>query len=114
MTTQTDGVRYLAAFKTPSAEPDARIEQRRTSTGFEVEDWSYKSWLPVFTKQTYAVRSVDYHNSDVLVAFRVVRKDTDGSVVLLWKMLKKFPSLNGGERPPPRAVGPLKRFKRDE
>lgn len=91
VTTATDGVRYLAAFKTPSAEPDARVEQRRSSTGFEVEDWTYKSWLPVFTKQTYAVRSVDYNNSDVLVAFRVVRKDADGSVVLLWKMLKKFP-----------------------
>lgn len=91
VTTTTDGVRYLAAFKTPSAEPDARVEQRRSSAGFEVEDWTYKSWLPVFTKQTYAVRSVDYHNSDVLVAFRVLRKDADGSVVLLWKMLKKFP-----------------------
>jgi hypothetical protein len=36
------------------------------------------------------VRSVDYGGSDVLVAFRVVRQDADGSVVLLWKMLKKF------------------------
>ena len=91
VTTETDGVRYLAAFKTPSAEPDARAEQRRTSMGFEVDDWSYKSWLPVYTKQTYAVRSVDYGGSDVLVAFRVVRKDADGSVVLVWKLLKKFP-----------------------
>lgn len=103
VTAATDGVRYLAAFETPRAEAAARVEQRRTSTGFEVEDWTYKSWLPVFTKQTYAVRSVDYGNSDVLVAFRVVRKDADGSVVLLWRMLKKFarPEL---ERAPTAAV----------
>jgi hypothetical protein len=90
VTTATDGVRYLAAYNTPNNEPDARVEQRRTSAGFEAEDWTYKSRLPVFAKQTYVMRSVDYHQSDVLVAFRVVRKDADGSVVLLWRMLKEF------------------------
>ena len=35
-------------------------------------------------------RSISYDHSDVLVAFRVVRKDFDGSVVLLWKILKKY------------------------
>jgi len=90
VTTGTDGVRYLATFNPPHAEPDARIEQRRTGAGFEMEGWTYKSRLPVFTKQTYVVRSVSYGRSDILVAFRVVRKDPDGSVVVLWKMLKKF------------------------
>jgi hypothetical protein len=90
VTTGTDGVRYLASFEVPLAEPGARAEQRRSGTGFEVENSSYKSRLPVLAKQTYVVRSVDYGGSDVLVAFRVVRKDADGSVVLLWKMLKKF------------------------
>jgi hypothetical protein len=103
VTLTTDGVRYLAAFNAPGAEPGARAEQRRMSMGFEVEDWTYKSRLPVFTKQTYVVRSVDYGTSDVLVAFRVIRKDSDGSVVLLWKILKKYskPEL---ERTPTAAV----------
>lgn len=90
VTLGSDGVRYLASYGTPRAEPEARVEQRRTATGFEVEDWTYKSRLPVFAWQTYVVRSVDYGTSDVLVAFRVIRKDADGSVVLLWKILKKF------------------------
>jgi hypothetical protein len=103
VTLSTDGVRYLAAFSAPNAEPGARVEQRRSSMGFEAEDWTYKSRLPVFTKQTYVVRSVDYGTSDVLVAFRVVRKDVDGSVILVWKILKKFskPEL---ERAPTTAV----------
>ncbi len=90
VTTGTDGVRYLATFEVPRAEPGARAEQRRTGAGFEVENWNYAERLPVVARQTYAVRSVDYGGSDVLVAFRVVRRDADGSVVLLWKMLKKF------------------------
>jgi hypothetical protein len=90
VTTGTDGVRYLATFEVPRAEPGARAEQRRTGSGFEFENSTYAGRLPVVVKQTYAVRSVDYDGSDVLVAFRVLRQDADGSVVLLWKMLKKF------------------------
>ena len=33
---------------------------------------------------------IDYDKSDVLVALQVVRQDEDGSLVLLWMMLKKF------------------------
>ena len=28
---------------------------------------------------------------DVLVAFRIIRKDDDDSVIILWKLLKKYP-----------------------
>ncbi|MEK6283404.1 MAG: hypothetical protein AABN95_23880 [Acidobacteriota bacterium] len=37
------------------------------------------------------LRSIGYRASDVLVAFKVVRQDTDGSVILAWKLLKKYP-----------------------
>jgi hypothetical protein len=39
---------------------------------------------------TYILRSIDYSESDVLVAFRVVRRDTDGSVIIAWKLLRKY------------------------
>jgi hypothetical protein len=41
---------------------------------------------------SYVLRSIDYARSDLLVAFRIVRQDSDGSVVLLWKLLKKYPT----------------------
>lgn len=91
LTLETEGVRYLANFDAPAAEPEARAQHRRVGVGFEADGLTYKSRQPVFAKQTYALRSISYDRSDVLVAFRVVRKDSDGSVVLLWKMLKKFP-----------------------
>jgi len=40
---------------------------------------------------TYLLRSIDYGTSDVLVAFRVFRKDSDGGLIIAWKLLNKFP-----------------------
>jgi hypothetical protein len=39
---------------------------------------------------TYALRSLCFGTSDVLVVFRVVRIDVDGSVILAWKLLNKY------------------------
>ncbi len=88
---ETEGVQYMASFQTPSPETDARKAQRQFSGGFQSGQWTYKDRLPVSVGSTYVLRSVNYGDSDVLVAFRVLRKDSDGSVVLLWKMLEKFP-----------------------
>lgn len=91
VTRDTFGVRQLAEHKPPAQLPKAREEQRRASDGFETEGWRYVNRLPARLDDTYVLRAVDYDRSDVLVAFRVVRKDSDGSVVLLWKLLKQYP-----------------------
>jgi hypothetical protein len=82
----------MASYVTPSAEPEARKAYRQLGEeGNQAGQWTYKSRLPVFVNNTYALRSVNYDRSDVLVAFRVVRKDFDGSIVILWKLLAKYP-----------------------
>jgi hypothetical protein len=91
VTTETDGVHFLAGLSTPSREPDARIQQRQASDGVKHGEFTYQDRLPVHVGQTYVVRSISYRSTDTLVAFRVVRQDSDGSVILLWKTLKKFP-----------------------
>ncbi|HTG15202.1 MAG TPA: hypothetical protein VK747_08025 [Blastocatellia bacterium] len=83
-------VRYLAEFVAPTAEPDAREQQRKTSNGFKIADRTYRSSQTASVGRTYVLRSVSYDSSDVLVAFCVVRQDTDGSLILLWKKLKEF------------------------
>ncbi|HST52580.1 MAG TPA: hypothetical protein VLJ61_11270 [Pyrinomonadaceae bacterium] len=89
---EAEPVSSLASFKPPSAEPEARKIQTQLRTGYPVGESVYtRRGVPAVVGHTYLLRSVDYRMSDVLVAFRVVRKDDDGSVVLLWKMLKKFP-----------------------
>lgn len=90
---ETEAVRFMASYKPPSAEPEARAAYRQFAygEGHAAGPWTYKSRLPAAAARTYALRSIDYGNSDVLVAFRVVRKDSDGSFVLLWKLLEKYP-----------------------
>jgi hypothetical protein len=92
LTVDHPGVRYLAAFVAPTLEPDAREQQRRIGRGFLESGHHYRQQLPVVVNHTYVLRSIGYGRFDVLVAFRVVRKDTDESVTLLWKKLKEFPT----------------------
>ena len=92
LSVDAEPVRFPASFRAPTLEADARAAYR----SFEVDgrregEFVYKNHLPVAVGSTYVVRSINYDESDVLVAFRVIRKDTDGSVVLLWKMLEEFP-----------------------
>ncbi|HEX6184421.1 MAG TPA: hypothetical protein VFZ44_11115 [Pyrinomonadaceae bacterium] len=90
---ETEAVQFMASFKTPEAEPEARKAHRQFADheGHPAGRWTYRSRLPAVAGHTYALRSIGYATSDTLVAFHVVRKDEDGSVVLLWKMLKKYP-----------------------
>jgi hypothetical protein len=85
------GVSFLAQFKTPSAESDARDQYRRAGVGFEADGFTYTSSLNATLDATYALRSVNYDISDVLVVFRITRQDADDSLILVWKILKTFP-----------------------
>lgn len=84
-------LRPLAEIAAPADVAKARELYFRSSFGVEEQGRVYKREVPALVNHTYAVRSVVYGESDVLVAFRVVRKDGDGSLVLLWKMLTEFP-----------------------
>jgi hypothetical protein len=90
---ETDAVQFMASFKAPSVEAEARASYRQFGggDGHTAGQWTYRSRLPAVAGNTYALRSVNYGDSDLLVAFRVARKDADGSVVLLWKLLEKYP-----------------------
>jgi hypothetical protein len=92
---------FLSTFKPPTAEPGARDQQSRASAGFDVNGFTYKDRVPVKRKNAYLLRSIGFSRSDLLVAFRVVTQDDDGSVVIVWKILKKFPvpQLTAAQRP---------------
>jgi len=85
---------FLANYRPPAPEHLARAEARRFMLrgGVTFDGLNYQSRQPVFEHWTYLLRSISYRNSDVLVAFRVVRKDNDGSVIIAWKLLKQYPT----------------------
>jgi hypothetical protein len=84
---------FVSTYNAPATELDVRAEQTRFQRGATVDETVYSSRLPVEVNSTYLVRSIDYHsqeNVNVLVALRIVRKDTDGSIIIVWKILKKY------------------------
>lgn len=85
-------VPFLAALNASSPESGVREQQRLSRSGVMINGLIYARTVPALVNNTYVLRSISYHNSDVLVAARVVRQDADGSMSLLWKMLKKFPT----------------------
>jgi hypothetical protein len=91
ISTEHPSVRFLANYTAVPDEPKARVEQRRFGGGTSIDGVTYSERVRAQVKSTYVVRSINYSDSDVLVAFRVIRKDTDGSLIIAWKMLKEYP-----------------------
>lgn len=85
-------VEYLANFKPPTTETQAQEQYQISGTGFTAQGYSFSRYMGARANRTYVLRSIDYQRSDVLVAMRVVRQDTDGSLIIAWKMLKDFPT----------------------
>lgn len=85
------GAQSLLNYEVPLIEAEARSAAQRAYSGFQTDDFVYKSRVPVQINATYLLRSISYNDADSLVAFRAIRKDPDGSVILAWKMLKRFP-----------------------
>ena len=86
------GLKFLLSFVPASVEPEIREQQRRSGNGVHADGFTYKSSAAALVNTTYALRSIDYSGADILVAFRAVRRDADGSMILIWKKLKSFQS----------------------
>jgi hypothetical protein len=83
--------RALLDYTPPVKEADARAEYRKLWQGMELSGFTFKRSLPAKVSNTYLLRSISMERSDILAVFRAVRKDTDGSFILVYKVLKTFP-----------------------
>lgn len=92
VTVEHPTVQFMAAYESANEELLARSEYKRFGTGLSIDGVSYKTRQPATIDNSYILRSIHYTDSDVLIAFRVIRKDSDGSLVIVWKMLKKYPA----------------------
>jgi hypothetical protein len=81
---------FLSNYKPSNAGSEATGELMRFNNGVRVDDPNYRRTVPARSQSTYLVRSIDFGTSDVLVAFRVLRFDSDGSAIIAWKLLKTF------------------------
>lgn len=108
---QTKGMDFLTDFKPEADFQKAKEIDSRFSEGIVKNGFVYRRALRAFDDATYVLRSVAYRGkyfraisglaynefdfdkrSDVIVAFRIVRRHDDGSVTILWKQLAKHVS----------------------
>ncbi len=84
--------KFMVDYKVPRTSEDYNAERQKIYLGVQEGGITFKSAMPVNLGMTYLLRAIDFDNSDLLIAFRVLSKDSDGSVVLLWKKMKDFPA----------------------
>lgn len=123
VTLTTPGVEFLARYAPPRKYMEAAEHRNLNFEGFQVGEFRYSSLIPFKTGSTYALRSIaykkegrvttamiyvphpeEYRGADSLIVFRILRQDADGSLVVLWKRLKKFDAYKLKDRPRPRRV----------
>lgn len=91
LSSEHPALRFLGLYEAANKEPLARSEYYRFATGVVVDDASYRTRQKARVNNTYALRGIHYDDSDVLVVFRIVRQDIDNSIIIAWKLLKKYP-----------------------
>jgi hypothetical protein len=111
---ESEGIKYLTEFVPEKLSSEATKQYIQIVKGVKANRHEYRKALPAHENMTYAIRVIAYRGSiyrnfrgwiynlldgdkriDIIVGFRVIRKEADGSVTLLWKELdrKKSPKL---------------------
>lgn len=84
------GVSYLTKLTPAATETAAGQQFQQFEKGVTEDDMKYGLSAPWKLDTAYALRSISYGRSDLLVAFRVIRQDQNGSLIILWKKLKSY------------------------
>ncbi len=88
----TKDIQSLKKFAVTKDLSQFATQRKQFEAGVEIGGRFYKSLVPVKTDSTYLLLSGKYRFAqktfdETMVVFRVIRKDADGSVVLIWKEL---------------------------
>lgn len=108
VTPETEGLKYLTDFEPETDYEKSKEIDRQLTTGIRHGNFLYRRGLYIVENTTFVLRSIAYNGKymrsasgvtyneldfdkrkDVIVAFRIVRKDSDGSVTILWKKLRE-------------------------
>ncbi|HVF48056.1 MAG TPA: hypothetical protein VNA17_10855 [Pyrinomonadaceae bacterium] len=85
------GIGVLMRYVPPTDEPSIRAEYQKLGRDYEIDGFVFKSRVPAVVGHSFVLRSISLDRSDVLIAFSVLRKDEDGSLILLWRPIETFP-----------------------
>lgn len=93
ITTQTPALKYLVNFAPANHdEPKIRKQQDQASAGVRANGYFYINRVKnTSVGQTFALRAISFDYADILVTFRIIRAEKDGSLIVAWKKIKSFP-----------------------
>lgn len=97
VTLNSAGIDYLVNFKPKESANEMIKQAEQIEKGMTFGEYKYHKSLPVEENMTFALRSIGYDgkklssgkNADVIVAFRIIRRDADGAITILWKELSR-------------------------
>ncbi|MDQ3633551.1 MAG: hypothetical protein ACR2MD_10570 [Aridibacter sp.] len=80
---------FLSNYQPPKLIKEIRAEQKK-SRNYDTNGLNFKSRVPVTVGNSYLLRAISFDEADTLVWFKVHRQDADGSLIIFWKLSKKF------------------------
>lgn len=105
---QTAGLKYLFEFKAVTDNEELQKIEEKLSKGVKSDGFTYSYGLYVDNKITFALRSIAYRGKferaisgvkynemdydkrkDIIVVFRIVEKDANGDLTILWKEISR-------------------------
>jgi hypothetical protein len=108
ISTTSDGMKFLSDFTPATQIGEAFNISNKLEKGIKDSDYNYAWSAPVKENTTYGIRVIAYRGklmtlngpfyydalggderADIIAVFRVVRKNNDGSLTLLWKELQR-------------------------
>jgi hypothetical protein len=105
----SDGVKFLTDYVPAVERDEVTAKSVEMIKGIKIGDYHYSKVATATENTTYAIRIIAYRGkvlkpvgrnlfanelegdkrTDIIVAFRVIRKNEDGSLTLLWKELQR-------------------------
>lgn len=108
ITLKSEGLDFLTKFSPHSSGEEVKRQFSEIARGIKAGQYTYRKALPARENTTFALRVIAYRGNifqtfrgyrydllegdkriDLILAFRVIRKGTDGGVTLLWKELQR-------------------------
>ncbi len=114
---ESKGVKFLAAFKPAEKTKDIKIQYEQIGNGIESDGYKYAREVIAEVGEVYLMRVIAYRlqkkfldktlkniqnetnismfmleqdeRVDLMVAFRIIRKETSGNLTIIWKELSK-------------------------
>lgn len=99
LTLKSKELAFLKDYKPKNRLSQIKAENESFMQGLTVNGLTYSLSVPIKVNSTYILRSVAYEledfnpvdsRVDIIVAFKVVSRENDGSLILLWKELRRI------------------------